>query len=177
MRQSLTILLLLPLALLSTNTPALAGSRHYSYDHGYRHHAHHHHVPYRYRYYGDAWLPMLGVGLLTGAMVGAMVSTPPPPRTVYYPLQPVGVYSPQVTSPPPAMTTPEVVLRQVAITEKLVNVRSGPGLDSTVLGRAVAGQVVDVIGAAPEWLYIRLENGQYGWVMTRYTTETASPVG
>ena len=176
MRRSLAAFLILTLALISAHTVALAGS-HYYYDPGYRPYVYHHHAPYRYRYHGDAWIPMLGVGLLTGAMVGAMVATPPPPRTVYYPVQPVNVYSPQVTTLPPAVESPEMVLRQVTITEKLVNVRSGPGLETTVLGRATAGQVVDVIGAAPDWLYIRLENGQHGWIMTRYTTETASPVG
>ncbi len=164
---------------------ALASSRHYRhYDYGYRHsnygynhYARHHPAPYHYRYHNDAWLPMLGVGLLTGAMVGAMVATPPPPRTVYYPAPAVTVYSSQVRTAPPVVELPEQVLRQVSIIEKMVNVRSGPGLDTAVLDRAVAGQVVDVIGAAPEWLYIRTENGRYGWIMTRYTSEVASPLG
>jgi len=72
---------------------------------------------------------------------------------------------------------PEVVLRQVKITERIVNVRSGPGLDSTIIGQAVAGQTIDVIGAAPDWLYIRTRAGQYGWVMSQYTVASGGPVG
>lgn len=178
MKRRLSILAVMTLFLISSTSVAVAGSRYYRhYDYGYRHYGHHYPVPYRYRYHNDAWLPMLGIGLLTGAMVGAMVATPPPPRTVYYPAPAVTVYSPQVRTSPAVVEQPELILRQVSITEKLVNVRSGPGLDTAVLDRAVAGQVVDVIGAAPEWLYIRTENGRYGWIMTRYTTEVASPVG
>lgn len=177
MKRLLTVLLLIPLTLISSTIPAVAGSRYHQYhDYGYRPYVHHH-APYRYRYHRDAWLPWLGVGLLTGAMVSTMVTPPPPPRTVYYPAQPVTIYSPQVTTQAPTTQAPEMVLRQVTITEKLVNVRSGPGLDTNVVGRAVAGEVLDVIGAAPEWLYIRTTSGQYGWVMSRYTSETASPVG
>lgn len=178
MKRRLSILAVVTLLLMSSTSITVAGSHYYRhYDYGYRHYGHHHPVPYRYRYHHDAWLPMLGVGLLTGAMVGAMVATPPPPRTVYYPAPAVTVYSSQMSSPTPVLEQPELVLRQVSITEKLVNVRSGPGLDTTILDRAVAGQVVDVIGAAPEWLYIRTESGRYGWIMTRYTTEVASPLG
>jgi uncharacterized protein YgiM (DUF1202 family) len=185
MNRPLSVLAVMILFLVSSTSIAVAGSRHYRhYDYGYRHYGHHpvpyrhyYPAPYRYRHHHDTWLPMLGVGLVTGAMVGAMAATPSPPRTVYYPAPAVTVYSSQVSTPPPLVEQPELVLRQVSITEKLVNVRSGPGLDTAVLDRAVAGQVVDVIGAAPEWLYIRTENGRYGWIMTRYTTEVASPLG
>lgn len=178
MKRRLSTFAVVALFLMSSTSMALAGSRHYRhYDYGYRHYGHHYPVPYHYRYHHDTWLPMLGVGLLTGAMVGAMVATPPPPRTVYYQAPAAAVYSSQVRTQPPLVEQPELVLRQVSITEKLVNVRSGPGLDTSVLDRAVAGQIVDVIGAAPEWLYIRTETGRYGWIMTRYTTEVASPLG
>lgn len=178
MNRQLSIIAVITFFLMSSTSIAVASSRHYRhYDYGYRHYGHHYPAPYRYGHHNDAWLPMLGVGLVTGAMVGAMVSAPPPPRTVYYPAPTVTVYSSQVRTAPPVVEQPELVLRQVSITEKLVNVRSGPGVDSAILDRAVAGQIVDVIGAAPDWLYIRTENGRYGWIMTRYTTEVASPLG
>jgi len=39
--------------------------------------------------------------------------------------------------------------------------------------------VVGVVGAAPDWLYIKTENGQYGWIMTRFTDydRVVAPVG
>ncbi len=177
MRKGLTWLLAFYLSLLFTASAAMAGVRHHRfYDFGYRPYLHHHHHPFRHRYTTNVWIPAVGVGLVTGALVGSLVAAPPP-RTVYLPSAGVAVFSPPGSPPPPLVQQPEMVLRQVTVTEKLVNLRSGPGLDTAILGRAVAGQVVDVIGAAPEWLYVRTGSRQYGWIMSRYTTETASPVG
>ncbi len=184
MKSALSLFLALSVTVLFCTPTAMAGGR-YSrhYDYGYRPYVHDHHYSYSHRYHNDAWLPLLGVGLLTGAVVGSMVATPPrtvyytPPRTVYYPAPAVTVYTPPASPPAATAGQEDVVLRQVTVNEKLVNIRSGPGLDTSILGRAVSGQVVDVIGAAPEWLYIRTASGQYGWIMSRYTTEVASPVG
>jgi uncharacterized protein YgiM (DUF1202 family) len=184
MKKPVSILLVLSLCLLSTTTLAVAGSRYYGHDYGNYYRGHHYsyrHHHYRPSYHGDHFLPLLGVGLLAGAVVGSMIYEPPRQQTVIYrtppPViiqsEPVVVNSPTASVAPP----PEVVLKQVKITERIVNVRSGPGLDTAIIGQALVGQIVDVIGAAPEWLYIRTGTGQYGWVMSQYTVDSGGPVG
>jgi uncharacterized protein YgiM (DUF1202 family) len=183
MKKPLSITLVLFLCIFSTVTLVSADSR---YNNGYGNYYRGHHAPYNYyhyghSYHGDSFLPFLGIGLLTGAVVGSMIYEPPRQQTVVYNTPPpVIVHSePVVINRPMASIAPqpEVVLRQVKITERLVNLRSGPGLDTTIIGQAVAGQTVEVIGAAPDWLYIRTRAGQYGWVMSQYTVDSGGPVG
>lgn len=184
MKKPVSIALILAFCMLSTVPLASAGSRHYNS--GYGNYYRGHHSPYNYSHYrhsrhADSFLPLLGIGLLTGAVVGSMIYEPPRQQTVVYntppPViirsEPIVINRPMASVAPP----PEIVLRQVRITERIVNVRSGPGLDSTIIGQAVAGQNVEVIGAAPDWLYIRTKAGQYGWVMSQYTVESGGPVG
>ncbi len=184
MKKSLSVVLILSFCMLSTVTLAHANSRYYT--NGYGNYNRGHHAPYNYHHYrhsyhADNFLPLLGIGLLTGAVVGSMIYQPPrQPIVVYNTPPPVIIQSePIVINRPMASIAPqpEVVLRQVKITERIVNVRSGPGLDSAIIGQAVAGQNVDVIGAAPDWLYIRTRAGQYGWVISQYTVESGGPVG
>jgi hypothetical protein len=170
--------------MLSTATLAMANSRYYSHGQGdyYRgHHAPYNYHHYRYSHHADGYWPFLGIGLLTGAVLGSVMYQPPGQQTIIYnPPPPVIVHSePMVVNRSVAsvIPPPEVVLKQVKITEKIVNVRSGPGLDAAIIGQALVGQTVDVIGAAPDWLYIRTKTGQYGWVMSRYTADSGGPVG
>jgi hypothetical protein len=183
MKKSISSLLVLSLCMLST-TLAVAGSRYYGHDYGnYGRSYHHSYGSHHYRpsYHGDHFLPLLGVGLLAGAVVGSIIYDPPRHQAVVYrtapPViiqsEPVFVNSRTASVAP----QPEVVLKQVKITERIVNVRSGPGLDTAIIGQASVGQIVDVIGAAPEWLYIRTGTGQYGWVMSQYTVDSGGPVG
>ena len=183
MKKPVSIVLVLSFCVLSTVPLASAGSRYHN--NGYGNYYRGHHAPYNYHHYGhsyrDSFLPLLGIGLLTGAVVGSMIYEPPRQQTVVYNTPPPVIIQsePIVINRPLASITPqpEVVLRQVKITERIVNVRSGPGLDSTIIGQAVAGQTIDVIGAAPDWLYIRTRAGQYGWVMSQYTVASGGPVG
>lgn len=178
MKKTVPMVLALSLCMLSTATLASADSRYYGRG-GYGYPYRGHHAPYNYHYshsrHGDSFLPLLGIGLLTGAVVGSMIyEQPRQPTVVYSTPPPVIIQSEQrFINRPMAYVTPqpEVVLKQVKMTERIVNVRSGPGLDSTIIGQAVAGETVDVIGAAPDWLYIKTRTGQYGWVMSRYTVE------
>ncbi len=178
MKKSLSIVLVLSFCLLSTATYSGAGSRYYSHHYSNYHPSYSHHRPY---HHSHNLLPLLGVGLVAGAIAGSVMYAPPRQQTIVYRTPPpVIIHSdPVVTSSAIASVSPqaELVLRQVKITERLVNVRSGPGLDATIIGQTVAGQTVDVIGAAPEWLYIKTGIGQYGWVMTKYTEESGGPVG
>ncbi len=184
MQKPLSILLALSFCILSTAAPVAAGSRYYDHGHSNYYRGYHHsysYRPYRHSYHADRYLPLLGVSLLAGAVVGSMIYEPPRRQTIVYNTPPPVIIQsePMIHSNTLASVAPqaEIVLRQVKITERIVNVRSGPGLDSSIIGQAVAGQTVDVIGAAPDWLYVRTGTGQYGWVMSQYTVESGSPVG
>ncbi|MBU1565614.1 MAG: SH3 domain-containing protein [Proteobacteria bacterium] len=176
MKKPVSILLVLSLCMLSTATLAAARSRndgHGNYYSGYQHS--YSYRPYHHSYHAGSYLPLVGVGLLAGAVVGSMIYEPPRHQTIIYSTPPpLIVQSEPMDSDVPE---PELVIKQVKITERIVNVRSGPGLDSAIIGQAVAGQTVDVIGAAPEWLYVRTGTGVYGWVMSQYTVESGGPVG
>jgi uncharacterized protein YgiM (DUF1202 family) len=185
MKKSLPILLFLLFFFASTVTSSTAGFRHHGTGYGYHYSRHfNYHRPY-YRghsYYSNHLWAHLGIGLLTGAVIGSVLYQPPRQRTiVYHSPPPVIVYSDPVvldrqrTIPPPQM--PQLVLRRVKTTPEVLNIRSGPGLNASVYGQIRQNAILDVLGAAPEWLYIRTETGQYGWVMARYTREIDGPVG
>lgn len=175
--------LVLSFLLFSPATFALAGPRYYGHEYGNYYRGHH--QSYRYHHYprsyhGDVFLTHLGFGLLAGAVVGSILFEPPRQRTVVYaaPPPPMVRYETAVVRPIPEIGyRPGPVLRQVKVTENLVNIRALPGLDSSVIGQAVEGQTVDVVGAAPEWLYVRTASGQRGWIMSQYTVESAGPAG
>lgn len=164
MRKSLSVLLILVLFLSSTVDTSSADSRH----HGSSYHTDH------------IWAG-LGIGLLTGALIGTVLYQPPEERIVVYnPAPPAMVYAEPVIfdqrylNPAPQ---PQLVLRRVRTTAGLLNIRSSPGVDAPVNGQAERNAILDVLGAAPEWLYIRTEMGLYGWVMEQYTREAEGPVG
>lgn len=192
MKKLITVLLIAGLACISIGKSSYAGHRYYGNHHGwhhggYKHYKHHRHSSYHYHSSDYIWAT-LGIGLLTGILINAITTPPPPPRTVVYttPPQVIVKQSPEVVyyertySPmPPAQRELETILRKVVVDAKLLNVRQVPDPQSTVITRLQFGTVVGVIGAAPEWLYIKTANGQYGWVMSQYTIDatTASPVG
>ena len=172
---------------LVVSTAAVASAGRGYYGHGWSHHyssySHHRHYSSHYRG-GEVWAG-IGLGLLTGALVTAIV-TSPRPRTVVYTStpsvvvrqQPVIVRQ-QFVENMPVYDSTEVVLRQVRVTPERLNLRTGPGVESGVVGELSGGTVVGVVGAAPDWLYIKTENGQYGWIMTRFTDydRVVAPVG
>lgn len=56
----------------------------------------------------------------------------------------------------------------VSVTANKLNVRSGPGLQHSISGLLYKGASLVVEGTAPDWVYVRLPDGSYGWVMSRY---------
>lgn len=185
MFKNLTILSAIVFFLISTVLSSFAGSRYYSS--GYRNHHHsRYHVNRYYNHYNHSYDSSyiwagLGIGLLTGVVVGTIFSEPvrqqtvvyttPPPATVY--AEPVYVREEFI----PSVSQTDIILRRVETTPHLLNVRSGPGFDTTITGQVLQGSILDVIGAAPEWLYVKTPAGQLGWVLTEFTIETEAPVG
>lgn len=142
------------------------------------------HSPHMHYHGPNVW-GTLGVGLLTGAVIGSLLTpapAPAPPLVIQRTPAPVVVetypvfQAYAVPSPVPSQME-EYILRTVVTTAPLLNMRSGPGVDSNIIGRLSQGTALGVIGAAPKWLYVKTQDGKYGWVMSNYTREDAVPVG
>ena len=187
MRKTLTILLTLLLFFISSIATSIAGPRYHSsayrsnfHPRSYTHYRHHYPI-HRGHYYNshDFWAP-LGFGLLTGAVVGSILTQPPRQRTIIYNTPPVYVRSEPVIVQQQYIRLPpgqELVLKRVKTTTSLLNVRIGPGLENDVMGQVEEGTTLDVVGAVPDWLYIKTASGQYGWVMSKYTLDAEGPMG
>lgn len=184
MKKPIASLLVVIFTLLVLASSSLAGSRYYSkgyssyYYGGYRSH-YYHPYPRRHYYYSDPFLAHFGVGLLAGVVAGSILYQPPVQRTVIYSTPPpVVVHSrPVAIQPETEYYQDNEILRHVKPTVRLLNIRSGPGLDEEIIGQVAYGEVLGVIGAAPDWLYVKTRTGQYGWVMTQYTQALEGPVG
>jgi len=101
---------------------------------------------------------------------------------VYYRRVPAGYQVVQVPTqtttvvqpPPEAPVNPAVSEIQVVVTAKILNVRSGPGINHAVLTRIYMGNVLIVQGSAVDWYYVRLPDNTYGWVMKSFVTMTGN---
>ena len=60
--------------------------------------------------------------------------------------------------------------KMVKVQTHKLNVRSGPGLNFPVVQQVIRNQALTIHGYAPEWLYIELTDGTFGWVMLKYTS-------
>lgn len=95
---------------------------------------------------------------------------------VYYRHSPQGYVV--VTAPQPVPGVVTTGVQQVVVQAAILNVRSGPGLEFSVVSRAQQGVALAVFGDAPGWYYVRLPDGMYGWVMAQYTIPVqAVPAG
>jgi len=101
---------------------------------------------------------------------------------VYYAPSPRGymvVESPPSAPPPPqpdVNAIPANALGVVAVTVEVLNVRSGPGILHSVVDHVSAGDELMVLATAPEWYYVRLSGGGYGWVRTQFVRGTLNVV-
>lgn len=91
------------------------------------------------------------LSLAFAATVPAFAQTPQPSST------------PEPTATQPALTASSSLF---ITSDFLVNVRSGPGTEYTILGKLRAGDAVDITGklANSSWLRVNF-NGQEGWVL------------
>jgi uncharacterized protein YgiM (DUF1202 family) len=68
--------------------------------------------------------------------------------------------------------------QQVIVQTEILNVRIGPDPDQDVVSQVRRGTVVMVIGSVPGWYYVKLNNGERGWVMKQFVTPvTTVPQG
>jgi hypothetical protein len=138
---------------------------------------HHHHYPY--------W-SSFGIGIITGAIVANLFYRPPDRTIIVEPAYPVGAYPvgayPIVAQPAPIVKRSSSPVYKtatsghwVAVATQRLNVRSGPGMDFPVIGRVYQGDLLLTRGSAPAWIYVRLPDGNFGWVMSEYISPTAFP--
>jgi len=75
----------------------------------------------------------------------------------------------------PALVEPsEEASGQVSVTADVLNVRLGPGKGYKVLYQMHKGYVLEVYGKTTGWLYVELPNGEFGWILTRFTIQLDS---
>lgn len=103
----------------------------------------------------------------------------------YYSRVPTGYLV--VTAPPAAPVVPDPVpppppapsvtpYGAVTITAPSLNVRTGPGREYNVVTVIPQGGVYPVQATSPNWVYIQLPDGQFGWVERVYTAPASAPV-
>jgi uncharacterized protein YgiM (DUF1202 family) len=133
--------------------------------------------PYYHHGHSGDWVGALGIGLLTGTLLTSMFYATTPHPVVYQTTEPVVVASPPVVVRERTYTTvpQNITPSRVSVTTAELNVRSGPGMDHSVAGFVRRGEVLDVMGSAPGWLYVKTIDGLYGWVMVQFTA--AEPMG
>jgi len=61
----------------------------------------------------------------------------------------------------------------IRVETSLLNIRTGPGLGFDVMGRLQQGDLLIVTAVSPDWYYVLLPNGEYGWIMSRHTSLVA----
>ncbi len=57
----------------------------------------------------------------------------------------------------------------VLVTISTLNVRTGPGLDYSLVSQVEEGSILEVRGKTDGWLYVQLTDGQSGWVKSVFT--------
>ena len=71
----------------------------------------------------------------------------------------------------PTLVEPSYVAGgQVSVTADVLNVRSCPGKDYAVIYQIHKGYVLEIHGKDTGWLYVELPNGEFGWIVKRFTT-------
>nr|WP_321400512.1 DUF6515 family protein [uncultured Desulfobacter sp.] len=118
-------------------------------------------------------LPAAAITVLIGGLTYYMYDD------VYYRRVPAGYQVVQVPTqttiihtPPAAPVNPGNSGAQVVVTAKILNVRSGPGMNHGVLTQTYMGNVLIVQGSSADWYYVRLPDNTYGWVMKSLVTMT-----
>jgi uncharacterized protein YgiM (DUF1202 family) len=76
----------------------------------------------------------------------------------------------------PVIVQPSEYARgEVFVMAYSLNVRSGPGLDFSVIDQVYQDDILEIHGKEGEWLYVKLPNGKNGWVMKTYTFQKTPP--
>ena len=156
MKKSLMILLFIGIFIAS-------GSPAYAYRYPVFHHNHHH-----------AYRSTFGIGIISG-VIAANLFYRPPAAVIIEPACPkFGSGDPEtarfVLDRVCPVSHSEIVDNWVSVNTPILNVRSGPGLKFSVIGHIYEGDLLTIKGNSPQWIYVRLPDGNFGWVMAEYTS-------
>lgn len=75
----------------------------------------------------------------------------------------------------PVVPSEPNVGEKVLVTALLLNIRSGPGMSFPVVREVDQGTLLTIHGYAPDWLYVQLASGEFGWAMVKFTTPLSPP--
>jgi N-acetylmuramoyl-L-alanine amidase len=100
-------------------------------------------------------LPTGGTGWIAGWLV-TVKDTPGQTGGSTQPAQP-----PAGSQTPPAAGSTEKI---AVVNGSVVNVRSGPGTSSSIIGTVVKGNSLPLLGQSGDWCQVKLPNGSSGWV-------------
>ena len=75
----------------------------------------------------------------------------------------------------PVVPSEPNVGEKVLVTAPLLNIRSGPGMNFPVVREVGQGTLLTIHGYAPDWLYVQLASGEFGWAMVKFTAPLAPP--
>jgi hypothetical protein len=100
---------------------------------------------------------------------------------IYYQGVPSGYV---VVNPPPAVVReyPTIVEPAedaggwVSVTVSTLNIHSGPALNYPVIDQVTLNSVLEVYGRADGWVYVQMQNGGFGWILSAFTTEAEQSV-
>jgi uncharacterized protein YgiM (DUF1202 family) len=92
---------------------------------------------------------------------------PAPPQAA-----PAPALAPPPAAPPAVAAAPTPVPRTVTVKANRVNLRAGPGTTMKILRVLPQGTRLAVLEERGEWLQVRLDSGQEGWVATSVTAPT-----
>jgi len=140
-----------------------------------------------YYHKGMYYRPLPRGYIVTTPPVGAVVVELPPGyvtfRTggvtyyyygnVYYTRVPSGyvVVNPPYEDPPTESLAQSAssAISQITVIPPMLNVRSGPGAEHAIILQVPQGTILEIHGTAPEWLFVKLPSGGFGWVMEKFT--------
>lgn len=92
---------------------------------------------------------------------------------VYYTRVPSGyvIVNPPYEDPPTESFAQSAssAISQATVIPPMLNVRSGPGAEHTIILQVPQGTILEIHGTAPEWLFVKLPSGGFGWVMEKFT--------
>ncbi len=81
-----------------------------------------------------------------------------------------------VVEEPPVIVQPsEGATGRVSVNAERLNVRTKPGMEHPVIYQVYKSDILEIYGKASGWLYVQLPDGQFGWVMTKFTTQIEPP--
>jgi len=64
---------------------------------------------------------------------------------------------------------------QAKVMAPMLNVRSGPGMNHEITFQVSQGTILEIHGSAPEWIFVELPSGEFGWVMKKFTVSESVP--